>query len=77
VTITALLGLLHVPGLVLGVGVVAVCLAWLVGLALALHGTLPRERARILEAYGRAIPGLRERGPRLDRRRRGPNGPGG
>lgn len=72
-TITELWGLLHVPGLVLGVAVVAACMSWLVGLALALRGTLPRERARILAAYGRAIPARGARGAQLNHRRRGPD----
>ncbi len=51
--------------LLLGFGLVVA--VWLMGLIVVLRGTTPPERVRIIEAYGRAFPGQRDR-------RRGPAG---
>jgi hypothetical protein len=51
--------LTQVSGWVLLFGVGIPGLIWLLGLVVALHGTAPRDRARIIDAYGRAFPGRR------------------
>ena len=58
----------QVWALLLSVGLVV--MGWLLGLIVSLRGSAPRERARIIEAYGRALPGRRGRAPRpVDGRR--------
>lgn len=47
--------------LLLGVGAIP-GLLWLLGLAIVLRRTAPSDRARIIDAYGRALPW--RRGPR-------------
>jgi hypothetical protein len=60
------------------IGAVALGLVWLTGLIVVLRGTIPVDRPRIIDAYGRAFP--RRRGhPAVDasdRTQRWPEGDG-
>ena len=53
--------LAQMSGWVFGLGVGVLGLVWLLGLVVVLRGTAPSDRARIIDAYGRAFLGRRGR----------------